>query len=388
MCKIMAIPGIKKEKVKDVMRFVNEATKHMSKIPDNDGVGYAAITKEGKIYGEKWLNPSDAWNVHSNPKQKNNNEKGDSFLKDHYNDFLWIINNQTTKKDKLYAHFGQKKAKNIEDTVGVVLHTRNKTRGEKNITDTHPFYTINDEHYNDVALIHNGTIENHHKLEKISSTCDSETILREWQRLNMGYEPENIEELSETLVGTYAVALLSSLYYEDQQEPVPFLDIFRSNKPLVCAFISELDTIVFSTTEDVIKNTCVALKYNEPNIHTVREGYLGRINAITGTPLENPIKFNCSKQWESYTRVNTGASNNFPGKNHNTANNTNTTSETKKDQMKRDFEKDHSSLFEDIYYSVADLTDNEKATLKELETDPNVCSRALALVRRSLASGE
>ena len=236
------------------------------------------MTSTGQVYGEKWLKPDDAWKIHRNPEAPKPS-KSELFLNSNFGKAIKGLKLEK-EAEEVYARFGDKSNKNVEDTVAVILHTRNKTVGEKVITDTHPFYMIGDDKIENTALIHNGTIRNHHKLKKITSNCDSEAILHEWIKNTMNYCPENITSIAKTLKGSYTVALLSSFW--DEETLIPILDLFKSSKELVCGYVEELETPVFATTKNILEKACKEAKLTLTGTYEVEDGNYIRINAVTG----------------------------------------------------------------------------------------------------------
>lgn len=392
MCKIFALPGIKKENLAKVQRLVKEATDVMKVGVDDDGVGYAAITKDGQIFGEKWLNPADAFRIHQNPEPPEPS-LADVFLDNNFGGAIKDIKVQQPAED-VYDRFGAEiTSKNREETVAIILHTRNKTSGEKVLEDTHPFCLLNDEHTADHALIHNGTIKNHEEFKKLVSNCDSEVILRQYLDLNMAYEPENMTKLAKSLAGEYAVALLTSIYDEKSQGPVPILDIFKSNKELVCGYIYELDSPVFATTKYVLTEACRKAELTLSDVYDLKDGKFIRMYADTGEAMLDFIDFDLSPQNRTYH-----SNQNWPGHQQHhrpppppTTINSDTInldlvrgeSNDSTVDMKAAFEQDNADIFDTDYYEVAPLTEKEKELLVAIEKDPHVNSRALALVQRA-----
>ena len=375
MCKVFAMPGIKKENISEAQRLVKEATKVMI-TTDKDGVGYAAITKKGDIYGEKWVKPEDAWKVYKNPKPEKPSYP-ELFLDENFGQAIEGIE-LNKKQEIIYNIFGKKTPKNIEDTVAIILHARKKTDGDVNIVNTHPFFEVNDKEWEDTAMIHNGQITNHFKLTKKHSTCDSETILHEYKKYAVNYSPENITTVAGNLRGLYTVAFLTSFYDEDIKQNQPILDIFKSNKPLVCGYVEELETTVFATTAEILEKSCEAAKMTLVGTFPVKDGYLIRIDAITGERLEDLVKFDLSPRTNTYTPGNySGVGNPHVPKN------VNTDKKDKVSDVKSRFEKDHEQLF-DGYFEVGELTPNEKKALEELNSQNDPSIRALHLVQRAV----
>lgn len=394
MCKVLMIAGIKPEHVAKVSQLAKAAAKNMSMVED-DGVGYAAITKDGEVYGEKWRNKEDAFEIHSQPK----NDPVILKMNDLLGDMAQWAKTPTTSK--IYDSFGVRSAKAIETTVGLILHARKATaNSDKTIENVHPFVTLGVEDQPDTALIHNGSIVNHEKLTKKMSTCDSEVILHEYLANMMFHNPWGIEQVSKTLIGGYVVGVLSSMLETDGSK-IPVLDVFKSdlNKDLHAGYIPELETVVFATNETVLENSCKEVGLTLKNVVKIKEGYLLRINAITGVRLEELISFTPSAKWDNdYTKNHTNSMVPHSMMPHHARpvgplaaaedDITETLdSDSSIESAKKHFERRHQSLFTMPYIEVnGSLESNERALFSELSTGPNTNHKALHLVAVALAA--
>lgn len=392
MCKVLMVAGIKKKHQEKLKNLLGVAAEIMGRSED-DGVGYAAITTKGKIYGEKWLNKDDAFKIHAQPKIKFSQLFMDELLGDAAK---WKANSKVTE-DIVYGRFGSLTQEAMDDTVAVILHARKKTEGDKSIVNTHPFYIIDDKKQEDVALIHNGSISNHAALTKKFSNCDSEVILHEYVKNFMNYNPWGIEEVARTLKGQYTVGVLSSQQLETG-EITPHLDIFKYKKDLHAAYFPELEAVVFSTwsstLEEIGRKTGLALE----NIIEVKDEFLIRINAITGERMEDLIPFT-GKDREIYPYGANGWSghhSNSPNQSppelegnvgpvdiRNRNNNDDDIEETI-ETAKGNFEHAHSEIFTSKYYTPNGLTEPEKAFMDSLAAADNTNLKALRLVQKVL----
>jgi glucosamine 6-phosphate synthetase-like amidotransferase/phosphosugar isomerase protein len=287
MCKVLFIAGIKKQHQEKVKKLLKAAAGVMSKSPDNDGVGYAGITDGGKIYGEKWISPEQAFKIHSAPKPPESLD----LIKDLIGDAGEFKENAAPS---IYDSFGNKKDR--KNTVAVILHTRNATVGGKSIQNTHPFVALNEDNV-DTALIHNGTILNHADLTKKTSTCDSEVILHEYLKNGMNYNPWSITNLAKAFRGTYTAGVLSS--YMNGEEVVPILDIFKSNKDLYVGYCPQIETAIFSTEKGQLESMTKEAGMTIETLTEVKSGFLIRLNAVTGVRQDDLISFECSPQYIS-----------------------------------------------------------------------------------------
>lgn len=382
MCKIMCVAGIKKQHQDKVKKLCVEMIKVVS-ATDDDGFGYAAITREGKIHGEKWLNKEDAFVKHSNPKP----DPGKELIKAALGDALKPTGVWTD--EKVYDKFGLINQDSLSNTVAVIIHARRQTIGAKNIQNTHPFVELNAENVPHTAIIHNGSILNHEELTKKYSTCDSETILHEYLDNVMYYNPHGVVQLAESLQGQYAVGALTSVEYEDGT-CIPILDIFKSNKELFVGYVKEIETLVFCTTEDALVKAVKNANMTVSSIAEVKDGFLMRFNAITGTRVDDPIPFTQSQQYRTWTqntttdhhrhshRVNppvrvVGPHNVYSSHYHN---------ETTQN-VKDNFQHNHEDLFNSIYYQPGQiLNEKEKEYFDELKAGSDTNFKALRLVKR------
>lgn len=279
MCKVLLIAGIKPDKVKKVWEFAQTISKPMSR-SNKDGLGYAAITAEGKIFGERWLDNDHAFQT-----------------EDPNCPVVEVFGNAVEKKGSIgeYNSFGELQRDNM---VALTLHTRYATT-PKGMMNTHPFI---DE---GISLIHNGIIRNHNEY-KLNSTCDSEAILRAYQINGVAADPSKVDDMAHALKGYYACGVLTNT------DIGPTLDIFKSNASLHVAFVKQLDTFVVSTDDDDIKDTCRILGYDMGVVFKIFDGKFIRVNAITGKESQ-VLTFKESVQWEY-----SGGHNGYSHNNHTT----------------------------------------------------------------------
>ena len=397
MCKVMMIAGIKPEHLTKVHKLAKAAAKNMSIIED-DGVGYAAITKSGTIYGEKWRNKDDAFNLHGQPK----NDPMIDLMHRIFGDMAeWVTPPVTSK---VYESFGNRDAKSVNETVAIILHARKATlNSAKTIENVHPFIQLDVTDKADTALIHNGSILNHAKLTKTMSTCDSEVILHEYIANDMNHNPWGIEQLAKTLIGEYAVGVLSSMFDTDGSV-TPILDVFKSGKELMVGYVPELETFVFCTAEHTLENSCKEAGLTLKNPIKLKEGYLMRMNAITGDKIDDLISFKTSSKFDSdYTKNHDHSMvrpmhshvqkeiddhiNPITGEYTEDDGITATSDDATIETQKKHFERRHPSLFTMPYVEVnGPLQQNERALFSELSKGKDTNHKALHLVAVALAS--
>lgn len=263
MCKIAAVAGIKKAKAKDVWDFMEFLGSQIG-FGNNDGLGYAAVTKAGSLFGERWLYNNQAFAV--------NDSKADKFI------------------DQLKGHVSEKKAYNSFGTIdkehatSILLHTRFATTGH-GMKNTHPF--VDSLEKPTMALIHNGMISNHHKLIKNYSTCDSETILTEYMKHDVETDVKHFQKVANVIEGWYAAMLINDKGY---------IDIFTDGTRLGFAFIHDLDCFVFSTDVNDIIEVANTFGYKYSHVSKIKKGVYLRVDAFTGRLLTKS-KFKPIERW-------------------------------------------------------------------------------------------
>lgn len=259
MCKLAMITGITDETRENAWMFVKEMAKEMSGSPEKDGFGYAAIDNEGELFGERWLHNNEAF-MHRNP-------------------FGNKIDNEMLKKckilsrEKVYGSFGK-----LNDNIrSITLHSRMATN-TVNYRNTHPFV----EDY--TSVVHNGVISNDAKLTKKYSTCDSEVILHEYIKYNVGNKPHKFQKVANKLEGYYALGIFS----RTSQGRV-ILDVVKDGSARLDAFfVKELNCLVFATPKwstNPVEDVCKKLGFTVESKYKVKDCKLQRFDAMTGEPL-------------------------------------------------------------------------------------------------------
>lgn len=361
MCKLFAVAGINKKNRGAVEKLVDAVTPIMSKTPDNDGFGFAAITKKGEVYGEKWLYNNDAWKVKENPEPSD----GIKYLSKNMGS---VLEDMEVDQEEIYRHFG---GATEGDPTAYILHSRKVTVGEQTIENTHPFYHCDTtKAVPPTALIHNGTISNHQSLTKIHSTCDSETILHEYLSLAVNYEAKNMDTLSNRLDGEYAVALLTSVFDENTNKMRPIMDVFKSNKNLFCGYVTEIG-VVFATTKEILETGCKSAGLTLEGCYPLRDGFLLRFDAVSGELIGDMETFTASAKYDGPYSQHEGATEyKIIGKDV---------------KMKESFGKDFLDKLKDPYYTIADLSTEEKDYLDKVKKEGGERSKALALVQHAMS---
>ena len=253
MCKVMVMFGIQNGLKAKQFMFASKADMTKS---DNHGLGYAAIDGEGNMFSERFFDVSKAF-----LKPLTELAKYQGVIKESV---------PTVLDATEYSSTGNI---NFENVKSIIYHTRWATCA-RTFQNVHPFII------DDTALIHNGVINNSHKLTNVISTCDSETILNEYLKNDVANDSSKIQQTTDALEGYWGVATLGK-----QSDGRRILDVFKYNAPLFIAQVEEIGGFVICTSEDIIKNTCEKLKWKKPLCFPLFDNKLLRVDAITGEPI-------------------------------------------------------------------------------------------------------
>lgn len=264
MCKIAVIPGLTDETTELAWNFIKKLSKEMVGFSDDDGFGYAAIDGEGKMFGERWFNPKEAFS---------NREAKNRLSEENVKRFKGMLKG----RQPIYNSFGAVHEKSLRS---VMLHARNATSA-KVFENTHPFVI------DGTALIHNGVIRNDNEMEKKVSTCDSEVILTEYIKNKVADNLKNIQTVAHKLDGYYAVGVMSN------SKSGMVLDVFKDKSAKLKAyFIKELNTVVFATpgaSENYgpVHTVCRDMKLTILDEYEVDDSRIVRIDAMSGEVLDS-----------------------------------------------------------------------------------------------------
>jgi predicted glutamine amidotransferase len=259
MCKVMMMAGITSDTRNNAWKFIKEMAKEMS--PSNmDGLGYAALSTDGELFGERWHQNAEAFNVRQ---VREPLSQLDSYLMEAYGGAL--------RKDHQPIRYNKFGSVNEDGLAAITLHTRMATSG-KEFMNTHPFVV------GQTSLIHNGVIRNADRLEMKQSTCDSEAILNLYIKYKVMQKPGAIQAVAKKLQGYYACGVISR---NDSDGAI--MDVFKCNSAnLTAAFVQELNTVVFSTRIADIKAVCARLGFNVLSEFIFESQTLLRLDALTG----------------------------------------------------------------------------------------------------------
>jgi hypothetical protein len=252
MCKIMGIAKVNDENRDNAWAMVIALGDIMSRT-QRDGLGYAAFDKQGRIFGERWLENKLA-----------------------FTDFS--VNKKLTpaKIEKLYNFFGEEVLR--KEAQSIILHTRMATCG-RGLNNTHPF--VDNLEAPNTAIIHNGIIANDDELEKKFSTCDSEVLVHLYQKHEVAKSLDNIKKVAAELIGWYTVLNLTT-----DATGRMVMDIYTDAPRLTSYFVKELDTRVYCTSGTDIEEAAEILEFTISDRQVIKSNTAYRIDVLTGDLLE------------------------------------------------------------------------------------------------------
>jgi len=254
MCKIAVITGLKPDNIENNWEFVQELGARMSN-GNRDGLGYTAVDEKGKIFGERWLENDQAFDVRTN--MDKDIEKFGGFLK-----------GATVPQ---YNAFGEY----TDRIVAITMHTRMAT-SPKGLNNVHPFVDLSKE----TSVIHNGVINNWTAADNIRSTCDSERILNQYLDKSVMKHPTRLQQMINELKGNFACGIISK-----DGNGRRIVDIFRSRAQLGAVYVKELEAIVFTTDVSLVYAVAKEHGFHILAKFDVSEDMLLRLDAVTGKPL-------------------------------------------------------------------------------------------------------
>lgn len=161
-------------------------------------------------------------------------------------------------------------SKDIDGTIGIA-HTRWATHGEPNDVNAHPHVSAD----GDIAIVHNGTIENYNVLKQaliehgceFKSETDTEVLVQLIQYIKDTNNCTLIEAVTEALsqvVGAYAIAVI------DRKTPDTIIAA-RKSSPLVIG-IGENATYLASDATPIIDYTDKVVYLNDDEIAIIKKG--------------------------------------------------------------------------------------------------------------------
>lgn len=270
MCKVMMISGIKPEHVDNTIKFVKAMKDPMSQA-NTDGLGYAAIDKDGNLFGERWLVNSEAF---EKPKKKVVPTKDIKQVEDMLEEKTYQYGNYSSYNSSASSESNKFGEIDMKKMVAITMHTRFAT-SPRGMINTHPFVE------NGVSLIHNGVIRNVEDFELRQSTCDSEAILMQYNDNKINLEPGNFQTAVDKLRGYFACGVLAK-----GADGKPVLDIFKTaGARLHFAYVHDIDNWVITTDDSDISTACRKLGFTHDKVYVIKSEKLFRFDAITGDRL-------------------------------------------------------------------------------------------------------
>lgn len=170
-----------------------------------------------------------------------------------------------------------------------IAHTRWATHGEPNSTNAHPHFSES----NNLALIHNGIIENYITLKKqlesegvkFRSTTDTEVLVQLIEYIQKSKDVDLLTAVRLSLqrvIGAYAIAIL------DKSNPDQIIAA-RKSSPLVVG-IGDNEFFLGSDASPIIEYTDKVIYLNDGDIAIIRKGKELEIVDFNNIPLEHEIK--------------------------------------------------------------------------------------------------
>ena len=183
------------------------------------------------------------------------------------------------KKGKVSALEQETEGKDISGTVGIG-HTRWATHGEANDVNAHPHFSTN----GDIALIHNGIIENYAALKtelqsrgyKFRSETDTEVLVHLIEEIQKNVECDLAEAVRLALnevVGAYAIVVIST----------------REPDKLICAKLSSPMVIGFGDGELYIASDGSPLVEHTKKVSYLEDGQMAVLHSNGNIELKTII---------------------------------------------------------------------------------------------------
>lgn len=217
MCKIFAMTNM--EKVVLSKKFINIVKNEVCKKSDDDGFGYAVLGQDGKLGGERSIRPKSFKPLSGAPDDK-------------------IVYSLpiTLKSANMFGQIDLLNPKSF------IAHGRLSTN-TVSLENTHPFTN------GEVALIHNGVVydELDEVKESLTTNCDTEILLRYWEKGGM-------KAIEESVSGYYAMAVL---------DKSGKLHIARDDRAMLyISYCRTVHSFIIATTPDIIKGVAKNMKWS------------------------------------------------------------------------------------------------------------------------------
>jgi predicted glutamine amidotransferase len=215
MCKVFAMTNVSQFKMGS--RFLSIVRNEVCRHADQDGFGYAVLGKNGDIGGERTMRP-----LNFKPLIDPDGPKVTKQLP-----IVLDANNRFGKID-------------LTSPKSLIAHGRLSTNSVS-LINTHPFTN------GEVALIHNGVVRDPTgSLKNLVSTCDSEILLRYWEK-------GGIEAIEKMVTGYYAIGVL---------DKYGLMHIARDDRAdLFMSYCRTVDSFIIATTAEIINNVAKEMKW-------------------------------------------------------------------------------------------------------------------------------
>jgi hypothetical protein len=218
MCKVFAMTNVSQFKVN--AKFISTVRNEVCRHADQDGFGYALLSKKGEIGGERTMRPLN------------------------FRPLIDPTGPKTTKQLPIVLDADNSFGKiDLTCPKTFIAHGRLSTN-QVSLPNTHPF--VSDE--GDIALIHNGVVRDPTDgiKKNLVSSCDSEILLRYFER-------GGVEAIEKMVYGYYAVAAV---------DKNGLMHLFRDDRAdLYIAWCKTVDSFIIATTAEIIRNVAKEMKW-------------------------------------------------------------------------------------------------------------------------------
>ncbi|MCW5830588.1 MAG: hypothetical protein KIT79_14875 [Deltaproteobacteria bacterium] len=273
MCKLLMIPHVPQGYSQAAWEFVRAAHGVQTQA-DSDGYGYAALSRGGGLFAERWFPAAQAF--------------GGGSASVRLAEKIAASYGPALVPAPVYEHIGDGEGPG-SDIAAILVHAR-RANCARSLRNTHPFVCGTGPYRQGpdgrtfgttAAMIHNGRIENDAKLTRMFSSCDSEVILHQYTGAAVHEMPERFQSVASVLEGHYALGFIAR-----QEAGRWVVDIVRDDRAkLAAAWIGEIHAVVFCTTEDILDAAARELGWRAPDYFAVRENVLIRHDPFTGEVL-------------------------------------------------------------------------------------------------------
>ena len=194
------------------------------------------------------------------------------------NNFLNLIK----KEGKVFDLEQELYLKKITGTLGIA-HTRWATHGEPNEKNAHPHLDCK----NEIAIIHNGIVENHHLLKKllekenhkIISDTDSEIISHLIEKFYQGNLEEAVVKALNFVEGTFGLAVV----HKNEEKIV----VAKKGSPLIIG-IGENEMFISSDATGILEHTKKVIYLNDNEIAVITKNNYS-VSDLKGNKLDKEI---------------------------------------------------------------------------------------------------